>query len=390
LIFAVPSDKKRLFSHGSQKCVLNFEPGETDNMVKQEEFETKFIFNYLSNIKNIPIDGIIIALAIAPIVLAASKYGPVKDLLSLFVMSYTLYGIVSLTVLFSIIIFRPRTWKSLVLITGVGICSSVIIGLQLSFISLRYFFDIHLDWGTNNLGIQAVIFSIIVGFIIFYTEITQIRLRYRNFMIHEEKVKRLALEKESILANLRMLQAQIEPHFLFNTLSNILSLIDTKPDKGKLMLMDLTKYLRTSLSRTMPEKTTLSQEISMIESYLHIQKIRMDERLNYRISVPDNIGEYSFTPMLLQPLVENAIKYGLEPKEEGGEIIIRATEENDILKIEVADTGLGFSGIDKSGVGLSNVQKRLGLLYGEKGRLTLEENNPHGVRAIIEVPVNEL
>jgi sensor histidine kinase YesM len=359
-------------------------------MVKQEEFETKFIFNYLSNIKNIPIDGIIIALAIAPIVLAASKYGPVKDLLSLFVMSYTLYGIVSLTVLFSIIIIRPRTWKSLVLITGVGICSSVILGLQLSFISLQYFFAIHLDWETNNLGVQAVTFSIIVGFIIFYTEITQIRLRYRNFMIHEEKVKRLALEKESILANLRMLQAQIEPHFLFNTLSNILSLIDTKPDKGKLMLMDLTKYLRTSLSRTMPEKTTLSQEISMIESYLHIQKIRMDERLNYRIYVPDNIGEYSFTPMLLQPLVENAIKYGLEPKEEGGEIIIRATEENDILKIEVADTGLGFSGIDKSGVGLSNVQKRLGLLYGEKGRLTLEENNPHGVRAIIEVPVNEL
>ena len=128
----------------------------------------------------------------------------------------------------------------------------------------------------------------------------------------------------------------------------------------------------------------------MIESYLNIQKIRMDERLSYKIYVPDKIREYSFTPMLLQPLVENAIKYGLEPKEEGGEIIIRATEDNDILKIEVADTGLGFSGLDKAGVGISNVQKRLGLLFGEKGRLTMEENNPHGVRAIIEVPVNDL
>lgn len=362
----------------------------TDNITRQEAFETKFIFQYLSNIKNIPIDGIIIAISIIPIVFFASKYGPVKDLLSIAVMTYTLYAIVSLTVLFSILIIRPRTWKSLVLITGTGICSSVIIGLQISFIILRYFFSIHLDWQTNNVGTQASIFSIVVSFIIFYTEITQIRLRYRNVMIREEQVKRLAVEKESLSANLRMLQAQIEPHFLFNTLSNILSLIDTKPDKSKLMLIDLTKYLRTSLSRTMPEKTTLSQEISMIESYLNIQKIRMDERLNYKIYVPDKIGEHSLPPMLLQPLVENAIKYGLEPKEDGGEIVIRATEENDILKIEVADTGQGFSGSDKLGVGISNVQKRLGLLFGEQGRLIIEENNPHGVRAIIEVPVNDL
>jgi len=362
----------------------------TDIINRQEEFETKFIFKYLLNLKNIPIDGAIIAVTMVPIILAASKYGPVKDLFPLFIISYTLYATVNLSVLFSILILKPRTWKSLVSIAGISICSSVIIGLQISFIILQYFFNIHLDWTTNNFGIQAVTFGIIVGFIIFYIEITQIRLRYRNIMIQEEKVKRLAVEKESILANLRMLQAQIEPHFLFNTLSNILSLIDTKPDKGKLMLVDLTKYLRTSLSRTLPEKTTLSQEISMIESYLNIQKIRMDERLSYKIYVPDKIREYSFTPMLLQPLVENAIKYGLEPKEEGGEIIIRATEDNDILKIEVADTGLGFSGLDKAGVGISNVQKRLGLLFGEKGRLTMEENNPHGVRAIIEVPVNDL
>lgn len=357
---------------------------------KQEEFETKFIFRYLLNLKNIPIDGTIIAVAMVPIILAASKYGPVKDLFPLFVISYTLYATVNLSVLFSILIIRPRTWKALVSIAGIGICSSVVIGLQISFLILSYFFDIHLDWKTNNFGLQAVTFSVIVGFIIFYIEITQIRLRYRNVMIQEEIVKRLAVEKESLSANLRMLQAQIEPHFLFNTLSNILSLIDTKPDKGKRMLMDLTKYLRTSLSRTLPEATTLSQEISMIESYLNIQKIRMDERLNYRIFIPEHVREYSFPPMLLQPLVENAIKYGLEPKEEGGEITIRATDEDDFLKIEVADTGLGFSGLDKSGVGLSNVQKRLGLLFGEKGRLTIEENNPHGVRAVIEVPVNEL
>ena len=113
-------------------------------------------------------------------------------------------------------------------------------------------------------------------------------------MIEQEKTRRTAMEKEYLSANLRMLQAQIEPHFLFNTLSNILSLIDTRPDKGKSMLLDLTKYLRTSLSRTLPEKTTLSQEISMIKAYLNIQKIRMDDRLNYKIDVPDNIWQHYF------------------------------------------------------------------------------------------------
>jgi LytS/YehU family sensor histidine kinase len=200
----------------------------------------------------------------------------------------------------------------------------------------------------------------------------------------------MTVEKESILANLRMLQAQIEPHFLFNTLSNILSLIDTKPDKGKSMLLDLTRYLRTSLSRTLPEKTTLSQEISMIKAYLDIQKIRMDERLNYKIDVPNNLWQHTFPPMLLQPLVENAVKHGLEPKVEGGEIVISATQDNNLLKIEVADTGLGFSDFDKPGVGIANVRERLGLLFGEKGRLMIEENKPQGVRTIIEVPINDV
>jgi sensor histidine kinase YesM len=112
--------------------------------------------------------------------------------------------------------------------------------------------------------------------------------------------------------------------------------------------------------------------------------------LNYKIDVPDNLWQHSFPPMLLQPLVENAIKHGLEPKVEGGEIVIRAIEENNFLKIEVADTGLGFSDLDKSGLGITNVRERLGLLFGAKGRLIIEENKPHGVRTTIEVPVSEL
>ena len=106
-------------------------------------------------------------------------------------------------------------------------------------------------------------------------------------MIQQERIKRLSSEKEALEAKLRLLQAQIEPHFLFNTLSNVLSLIDRDPAKGKSMLTDLIHYLRTSLSRTLPDRTTLDQEIEIIRAYLNIQKIRMGERLHFTIEVPD-------------------------------------------------------------------------------------------------------
>ncbi|MBN1471886.1 MAG: histidine kinase [Syntrophaceae bacterium] len=356
----------------------------------EQQYETEFIFKYWLKFKNILMDGMIIGVANTMFALAATIIGPFKNFLPNFIMAHSLGITVSLAILFSVLIFRPRTWKLFLLIAGIDICFGLFIGLQISFIILRYFFDIVLSWQTQNLGPQAMLAGIMASAVILYFLTTKIRLRYRNEMIEREKIKRMAVEKESLLANLRMLQAQIEPHFLFNTLSNILSLIDTKPDKGKSMLLDLTRYLRTSLSRTLPEKTTLSQEMSMIQAYLNIQKTRMDERLNYKIDVPNNMGHYAFPPMLLQPLVENAVKHGLEPKVDGGEIVIRATDGNNLLRIEVADTGLGFSDFDKPGVGITNVQKRLDLLFGENGRLIIEENKPHGVLAIIEVPISDL
>lgn len=128
----------------------------------------------------------------------------------------------------------------------------------------------------------------------------------------------------------------------------------------------------------------------MIQVYLDIQKIRMDERLHYQIDVPDNLWQHAFPPMLMQPLVENAIKHGLEPNVEGGSILIKVTQESNRLRIEITDTGLGFSDLDKPGLGIANVRARIGLLFGAEGRLIIEENNPHGIRATIEVPVIDL
>jgi LytS/YehU family sensor histidine kinase len=152
------------------------------------------------------------------------------------------------------------------------------------------------------------------------------------------------------------------------------------------MLVDLIHYLRTSLSRTRHDLITLNQEIEIIHAYLNILKIRMGERLRFMIELPDNLKEQPFPPMLLQPLVENAVKHGLEPQIRGGEILIKIEEKDGLVRAEIIDNGIGFTSCSEAGVGMINVRKRLRLLYGERGRLLIEENKPTGVKAVVEVP----
>ena len=282
-------------------------------------------------------------------------------------------------------IFKPGRMVSLAFIVMIGIAGGTLIGFQIGSFALQQIFSIALKQRDKSF-LQAVILAITFGSIISYLFYSRFRLRASEEVIQQERIKRLSSEKQALEANLRLLQAQVEPHFLFNTLSNVLSLIDTDPASGKSMLVDLIHYLRTSLSRTFPDPVTLDQEIDMIKAYLNIQKIRMGERLHFKIELPDAVRKHPFPPMLLQPLVENALKHGLEPKMEGGEIMIKAVEEDDFIRVEVMDTGLGFPSFEKTGVGIGNVRERIKLLYGEKGRFILEENNPNGVRAIIEVP----
>jgi len=288
-------------------------------------------------------------------------------------------------IIFLLWIFKPEKTAPLAFIVLIGIASGILIGLQIGPFVLLRIFSIVL-WQQEKSLLQPIILGITFGSVATYFFYAKARLRVSMGELQQERIKRLSSEKEALEANLRLLQAQIEPHFLFNTLSNVLSLIDTDPANGKSMLVDLIHYLRTSLSRTFPDPITLDQEMDMIKAYLNIQKIRMGERLHFKIELPDAVSKHPFPPMLLQPLVENALKHGLEPKMEGGEIMIKATEEEDLIRVEVMDTGCGFSSLHNAGVGIGNVKERIKLLYGEKGRFIIEENKPNGVRAIIEVP----
>ena len=205
-------------------------------------------------------------------------------------------------------------------------------------------------------------------------------------MIQEERINRLMVEKQVAEAELRLLQAQIEPHFLFNTLSNVLSLMENQPDQAKIMLTDFIHYLRLCLSATRAEFNTLGREMELIKAYLNLFQMRMGERLKYQVVIPDDLIETPIAPMLLQPLVENAVKHGLEPMIDGGEIRVSARIGDGFLNMEVADTGDGFIK-NPPGVGLGNVKERLASLYGPKARLYFEENRPRGLRVVIEIPL---
>jgi len=279
---------------------------------------------------------------------------------------------------------KPRRVSHLVFVVLIASIVGTVVTLLFSPIILERFFSIH-SYPRRGDFFQSIVLFFAIGGTVFYFFLSKARLRVSKELIQQERIARLSTEKEALEAKLRLLQAQIEPHFLFNTLSNVLSLIDLDPMRGKAMLSDLILYLRTSLSRTLPAATTLDQEMEMCRAYLNIQKVRMGERLRFEIDLPDALRQYQFPPMLIQPLVENGLKHGLEPKVEGGTILVKAAEADGTLRITVADTGDGFSGYEQGGVGIANVRERLRLIFGDKARLLLEENVPHGVRAIIEV-----
>lgn len=214
------------------------------------------------------------------------------------------------------------------------------------------------------------------------------RKEAENSRLKEQQVRRMSAERQVVETQLRMLQAQIEPHFLFNTLANIISLIDKEPKSAKNTLQHLTRSLRLSLERSRENESTLEQEAKMLRDYLSIFKMRLGPRLDFTIEIPVELLQLPFPPMLLQPLVENAIKHGIEPKVEGGSIAIKAKKLDSLLRLSVSDTGLGFSDpMNPQGLGLENVKARLQALYNVNASLILEENIPCGATAIIEVPL---
>jgi sensor histidine kinase YesM len=205
--------------------------------------------------------------------------------------------------------------------------------------------------------------------------------------MHDAEVDRLALDREMAAARLQVLQAQIEPHFLFNTLAHVRSAVESEPQVAQSMLDHLIRYLRGTLNRSRETAHRLCEEQELIDALLAIAAMRLGSRLRYRIHMDASLKDLLLPPLLLQPLVENAIKHGIEPALEGGEIVVEAEGANEELVLRVTDTGKGLAGAAPEGVGLSNVRARLANLYGSRGRLSLFSNPGHGVIAELRLPM---
>jgi len=228
--------------------------------------------------------------------------------------------------------------------------------------------------------VSSLLYALLFGAVISYVFISLQRLS-------DEKIKRLEVEKNSIVTEIKLLQSQMEPHFLFNTLSTILSLIDTDQERAKQMLESFTAFLRTSLVTGRAETTTLAQELDVVKNYLKIYAVRMGDRLRYRIDLPDSLRDFRIPPLIIQPLVENAVKHGLEPSVRGGELLIQGQQEGDRVRITVADSGMGINESSSgNGISLENIRRRLELLYEGRASLTFSENEPSGVKVVIELP----
>ena len=219
-------------------------------------------------------------------------------------------------------------------------------------------------------------------------------VRQWQYRLDTEKLKREAAEHGQALAQaqLKMLQAQIEPHFLFNTLASVQHLVRKDPQLADSLLSQLINYLRRAVPDTRGMGSTLGREIGLVEAYLNIVRIRLDGRLEVKVSIPLELADISFPVLIVQTLVENAIKHGIEPKQGPVCIQVAACEAivdgSRFIDITVTDDGVGFGAAETmgTGVGLRNIRERLAGLYGASARLSITEVHPSGVCATVRIP----
>ena len=277
---------------------------------------------------------------------------------------------------------KPPTWQSAlgtVLGAAVGVLAAYRFGFFPKIVAGN-------DWlWLVRIGAMALIIGAIVS--VFFHNIG--RLHEPKLAQRDAELRELSRQKEAATAHLRLLQAQIEPHSLFNTLANLHSLIGHDDTLARHLLERLNDYLRASLDHSRATNATLADECRLLAAYLDIQALRMGNRLRWTMDISPTLAQRPFPPMLLQPLVENAIRHGIEPRVGPGRVALSAAIEETRLRITVCDDGRGLEAAGANcGVGLTNVRERLAVIYGPNAELVLRDNQPTGVIAELWIPLD--
>jgi hypothetical protein len=228
--------------------------------------------------------------------------------------------------------------------------------------------------GNANNVAASVLISVVISLVI--------------YQFFAAKARQIEAERRASDAQLRLLQAQIEPHFLFNTLANVIALIDHDTPKAKQMLGSFTDYLRSSLSSLRHQQATLGSELELAAAYLGLLKTRMEDRLSFCFDVAADLRGAQMPALLLQPLIEKAVHHGLEPKVEGGQVRVTAQRDGDVLVLEVADNGMGLYASPRrrgAGMALANLRERLLARYGDQASVRLAAAEP-GTLVTLRLP----
>jgi sensor histidine kinase YesM len=210
-------------------------------------------------------------------------------------------------------------------------------------------------------------------------------------MLARARLAQEEAQRQASEARLKLLESQLEPHMLFNTLANLRALIGTDPERATAMLDRLNDFLRATLTASRTEATagrhTLADEFARLRDYLELMAVRMGPRLRYTLDLPDHLARHSVPPLLLQPLVENSIRHGLEPSLEGGDVRVTARQGADGLELEVSDSGVGCEPEPEAGFGLAQVRERLATAYPGQATVQWHSRPGEGTCALLTLPL---
>lgn len=274
----------------------------------------------------------------------------------------------------------PPGWKrALVLLAGLPL--SVCLGIALAHGLLGW--PLQLTPMVGQSFAIGMMFAVIGSAVFLLSE----RVHRLDNEVRQRRLLEAEQARRETEAHLKLLQAQIEPHFLFNTLANVGSLIDSDPLRARQLLDRLNDWLRAALVRTRSPQASLGDELTLLENWLEILTVRFGTRLAWQIDADADCRALPFPPMLLQPLLENAVKHGIEPKLGGGRLTLHAQRRGNRLHIEVNDDGVGLEQPSTpAGTGLANIHARLRALFGDSAALSLNANPNGGVTAKLELP----
>ncbi len=302
--------------------------------------------------------------------------------------------LMSMIVAFTAAWFGPSRFKagikSVVLLIGLTLVGAITGGIGGNFAKTGSFAGLTDQF--VSLAPKILMGGLIAGMVYAVLMVSIVQYRRGQLLRRNQQLERQAQQermgRQLADAKLKLMQAQVEPHFLFNTLASVRQLAEGKAPEAADLTAQLITFLRGGLASLREESTTLGREFKVMQAYLEIMQTRMHERLVYALDLPETLKDLPVPPAMLISLVENSIKHGLEPSLEGGRIDISAAVERDRLRITVRDTGRGPDLAQSGGgVGLDNIRQRLRVLFSDQAHLVVSRNAPHGFVAVIDLPL---